>query len=77
MDVALLLKMNSLVYIHPENQFFAPDTDNKVPIALGTNVFVTVSHDVTYQHIEGLYQKTSCSDDIIYDSCVRNVIILY
>ena len=74
--------MNSLVYIHPDNEFFAQDTDSKVPIALGTNEFITVSHDVTHSlprnTMEGVIQKTSCSDDFIYDNCVRGVsVILY
>ena len=74
--------MNSLVYIHPDNEFFAQDTDSKVPIALGTNEFITVSHDVTHSlprnTMEGVIQKTSCSDDFIYDNCVRDVsVILY
>ena len=78
MDVALLLKMNSLVYIHPENQFYAPDTDYKIPVSLGTNVFVTVSHDVTHNLPYNLVsvsklQNTSCSDEFIFDNCVRDV----
>ena len=80
--MAFRLKMNSLVYIHPDNEFFAQDTDSKVPIALGTNEFITVSHDVTHSlprnTMEGVIQKTSCSDDFIYDNCVRGVsVILY
>ena len=76
-DVAFRLKMNSLVYIHPDNEFFAQDTDSKVPIALGTNEFITVSHDVTHSlprnTMEGVIQKTSCRDDFVYDDCVRDV----
>ena len=34
-EIALSLKMNSLVYIHRENSFFAPDTDDKVPVPKG------------------------------------------
>ena len=76
--MALLLKMNSLVYIHPENQFYAPDTDYKIPVSLGTNVFVTVSHDVTHNLPYNLVsvsklQNTSCSDEFIFDNCVRDV----
>ena len=75
--MAFRLKMNSLVYIHPDNEFFAQDTDSKVPIALGTNEFITVSHDVTHSlprnTMEGVIQKTSCRDDFVYDDCVRDV----
>ena len=79
--MAFRLKMNSLVYIHPDNEFFAQDTDSKVPIALGTNEFITVSHDVTHSlprnTMEGVIQKTSCRDDFVYDDCVRDVSYLH
>lgn len=73
MDVAFTFKMDTLVYIHHEHQFFAPDTDNKVPVALGTNIFVTASHDVTKSLAHVLPNgNLSCSDisSNYYDECV-------
>lgn len=80
MDVAFYFKMNSLVYIHHDHQFFAPDADSKVPVALGKNIFVTVSHDVSTTSPFDLYDSDDaneqmCSDGLVnrYDECVLEV----
>ena len=40
------------MYIHPENNFFAPDADNKVPVSLGSKVFVACSETIIYDTCE-------------------------
>ena len=78
MDLAFKFKVASLVFIHPEHQFFAPDTDYKVPVTQGENVFVTVSHDVTHslpRETEGDGASISTCEDIFdYDKCILDVI---
>ena len=66
--------MNSVIYLHYEEQFFAPDTDTKVPAKLGQHAFLPVTHDVTYskprEDVET--HQLSCKDYVVhkYDKCV-------
>ena len=84
LDVAFLVKLNALVYIHHDEQFYGPDTDTKVPGEIGKLIFLDVEHGVTIAYPKELKEtkngrkKFSCERKMSteYDDCVAQVMIL-
>ena len=81
LDVAFLVKLNALVYIHHDEQFYGPDTDTKVPGKIGELIFLDVEHGVTIAYPKELKEpsnrrvKFSCDTRMSteYDDCVAEV----
>ena len=76
-DVAVTIKMNTLVYMHHDGQFNGPDTDTKVPGAIGAYLFLDVEHGVSIAYPLDITddlgrERKSCDPDknTGFDECV-------